>query len=331
MDTLLRLLLQEPRPDWTWTLDTARVEWTRGNALAMANSALLAYSDAAAVKRQLLARGFSSVIWCEPKVPPGDSQAYVAVRPEAVVVAFRGTEPTRREDWATDLAAAQETFEKLLGVPGLGRVHSGFATSLSSVLPDVLRALAEHDDEKRTLWITGHSLGAALAMLAAAFVSTLPTHPIAGVYTFGQPRVGDGGFAAAYGARLGGRTFRCVNDRDLVPHVPPKVLSGLERLLVSGTPKRLADLGAALQEVQREDRYEHVGQLRLLLPGGGLTSDPAQEAEREPAFLAQIPSLQTLAVELPRLLLRFPWLLKDHAPINPLTHDGYVDRLEALS
>jgi len=77
-------------------------------------------------------------------------------------------------------------------------------------------------------------------------------------------------------------------------------------------------------------RYEHAGQLRLLL-GGGLMSDrPQDEVAREPPFLAHAPTARTLFLDLARLLVASPELLKDHAPINPITHDGYVERIEGL-
>jgi triacylglycerol lipase len=331
MDPLLSLLRQRPRETWTWTLTASRTTWSRDNALALANCARLAYSDPPTVRRHLLGRGFQDVRWCDPRPPSAPTQAYAAIRNDAVVVAFRGTEPTQAADWLTDLDAAQAPFEKFLRFSGWGRVHSGFAAGLATVLPAVVHALAHHHDDARALWITGHSLGGALALLAAAFVASLEHHPIAGVVTFGQPRVGDAEFAARYRRALGGRTFRCVNDHDVVPHVPPRMLSGIERLLVSGTPPRLADLVGSLRRIQVDEGYEHCGQLRLLLPAGGITEDATEEQAREPTFLTSARSLRGLAVDLPRLLAQSPALLKDHSPINALTHDGYIDRLENLS
>jgi Lipase (class 3) len=75
----------------------------------------------------------------------------------------------------------------------------------------------------RPLYITGHSLGGALAMLFAYRWSN-PTIPIAGIYTFGQPRVGDAKFRRRYDVLLGARTFRVVNEEDIVPRVPGLLL-----------------------------------------------------------------------------------------------------------
>jgi len=61
-----------------------------------------------------------------------------------------------------------------------------------------------------------------------------------------------------------------------------------------------------------------------------LSSRLEDEQTREPAFLKDTPSARSLFFELPELLAQSPLLLKDHAPINNVTHDGYVDRLERL-
>jgi triacylglycerol lipase len=69
------------------------------------------------------------------------------------------------------------------------------------------------------LVVTGHSLGGALAVLAADILNA-QGFLIHSVYTFGQPRVGDATFAARYNMTLGQRTFRIVNSNDLVPRLP---------------------------------------------------------------------------------------------------------------
>jgi len=70
-----------------------------------------------------------------------------------------------------------------------------------------------------TLWITGHSLGGALAVLAAENLSAQGVE-IQGVYTYGQPRVGDSKFAKNFDLRMKNKTYRFVYDEDVVPRVP---------------------------------------------------------------------------------------------------------------
>ena len=69
------------------------------------------------------------------------------------------------------------------------------------------------------LYITGHSLGAALAVLAAPdFAAQTPfKQPV--VYTFAGPRAGDPLFALFYNGNIG-TSWRVVNTNDEAPKVP---------------------------------------------------------------------------------------------------------------
>lgn len=331
MDPILMLFGQHPRKDWRWTLKAAERAWSRDNALSLANCSLLAYSDEDEIIKQLKERQFDRVIPCNSDHHSTDTQAYVAARPDAMIVAFRGTEPTNLRDFAADFDAGQIPFETKFQFLGWGRVHEGWADGVAVVLRKVVEALKAHDDGTRSLWITGHSLGGALAMLTAAFLANVQKLPLAGVYTFGQPRVGDPVFRAHYDETLGDITFRCVNDRDPVPHVPPRELTKTERLLLKPSVRSIAELAEALiHHEESPDRYEHTGRLRLLLPNGGMSDKLADEAAKEPEFLARMRTARSLFLELPQLLIESPERLKDHAPINLITHDGYVERIEAL-
>jgi triacylglycerol lipase len=134
-----------------------------------------------------------------------DTRALVACDGGECVAAFRGTQDLR--NWLTDLDCA---FTRL----GNLRVHRGFYEALESVRKD-LEAEIERAHCQR-LWLTGHSLGGALAMLCAqAWEGT-----VEGVYTFGQPRVGDSAFCAHYDFTLKRRTFRVIHADDIVARVP---------------------------------------------------------------------------------------------------------------
>lgn len=77
-------------------------------------------------------------------------------------------------------------------------------------------------------------------------------------------------------------------------------------------------------------QYDHIGQLRLLLPQGSWTDDLAEEANRGPAFFKEDRDNPFATLNLVQLNLEAAARLKDHAPINPVTHDGYIERLERL-
>ena len=75
------------------------------------------------------------------------------------------------------------------------------------------------------IWVTGHSLGAALAPLASAWLAYYNIAPRQNVilYTFGSPRVGDYKYALQHD-QLVNNSWRVVNFDDVVPHLPPLIL-----------------------------------------------------------------------------------------------------------
>jgi triacylglycerol lipase len=196
----------------------------RASSFSLANAQLLGQAAAVAYDNADACRAWASLTGLNPETldffDQGHTQGFVVQGETAIVVAFRGTEPTVPMDWLSDLAASHETW----GHP-VGTVHKGFYEALrvvwgvtlgqSQVLPRRLRERGE-----RKVWVTGHSLGGALAELCAAQAFFVEHVPIQGVYTFGQPRVGDDAFARALNAALGSRIFRMVNDKDIVPRVP---------------------------------------------------------------------------------------------------------------
>jgi hypothetical protein len=186
------------------------------NAIRLAELSQLVYLRERYVRRQLDALGYPSARWIED--PETDTQVLVAGAADHAVVVFRGTAGGR--DILTDLMFRKVAFQAgPAGAPPVGRVHRGFAAALDSVWSRVLAA-AQDVGRDRPLFVGGHSLGAALAQLAAL---RLAGHgqPVAGVYTYGSPRVGDAAFRDAYDAALGERTFLHVNDEDVVTTVPP--------------------------------------------------------------------------------------------------------------
>ncbi|KAG2437137.1 hypothetical protein HYH02_011393 [Chlamydomonas schloesseri] len=84
-----------------------------------------------------------------------------------------------------------------------------------------------------TLWLTGHSLGGALATLSALDL-TIQGLTIGGVYTFGSPRVGDDRFRIMYEKTgLADVTWRFVHRNDAIPQVPPKGLGNFQHVVPS--------------------------------------------------------------------------------------------------
>jgi hypothetical protein len=126
--------------------------------------------------------------------------------PDFAVVVFRGTEQ-ELQDYVHDA-------DTLL-VPAFGNtacVHRGFKRALNSVWTSIDQALTSI---RCPIFFTGHSLGAALATLAAVRFAAQ------GVYAFGSPRVGN----ASLAARLRDvPVFRIAHGNDVVCTVPPEFL-----------------------------------------------------------------------------------------------------------
>ncbi len=144
------------------------------------------------------------------------TQALVVSNEVIVLVIFCGSEghdsAAAMRDWLTDAKIWP------LEVDGR-RIHRGFHQALESVWSDLDAAVQESLDGDRALWLTGHSLGAALANLAA-FRWSLEQVPVAGVYTFAAPKTGDAAFVASFQEELGTRSQQWSTILDPVPHVP---------------------------------------------------------------------------------------------------------------
>lgn len=159
-----------------------------------------------------------------------NTQAYILTNEEHIVVAFRGTEgPMSIEglkDWLlTDAVNLLIVPEGRLGTDliaaGVGaRFHQGFVNAIAEIWEPVFKAVkAEMDANERPLWLTGHSLGGALALLAGwLFIrKMIPVHQI---YTYGGPMVGNAAAIKAIDKEFKGKIFRCVNLPDPVPRLP---------------------------------------------------------------------------------------------------------------
>jgi len=160
----------------------------------------------------------------------GNTQAWVLQNDDHIVVAFRGTEsPTALEgikDWLlTDALNLLILPEGRLGVDlaaaGVGaRFHQGFVNAIADIWDPVLESTkAAREAKDRPLWVTGHSLGGSLAVLAGWLFlrNTVNVHQI---YTFGGPMVGNEDAAKALDSKFDGRVFRYVNLLDPVPCLP---------------------------------------------------------------------------------------------------------------
>ncbi len=133
------------------------------------------------------------------------------------VIALRGTQT--ETEWFGNISSRQVGFRTR--EPQYGRVHRGFQLAYEKIITQIRRTLPQLNPEL-PLYVTGHSLGGAVAVLTAAdlaFDNSFPRNQT-WVYTYASPRVGDPTFVQVYNDLLP-NTFRVVNLADTVPITPP--------------------------------------------------------------------------------------------------------------
>lgn len=194
-----------------------------------------------------------------------DTQGFVATHHgehgvDMAIVSFRGTQQTR--DWITNLNLTKEPVDKRIQGRAqlVGHVHSGFNQAFRSVeiqIRDHLRDL-----RNVPLYITGHSLGGALAILATWY---LHSDTLAACYTFGSPRVGDTGLMNHFRTPI----YRIVNGADPVPFVPPSmytvgIFESILRRLAKAIPVFGTQIDRAVHRVAAKQGFRHYGFQRYL-------------------------------------------------------------------
>ena len=195
------------------------------------------------------------------------TQAILVENKEFLALAFRGTEATSMKDISADMDAELTPAEEG------GRVNGGFDRAFSVVHTDIQETLDKASYAKKPLLITGHSLGGALATIAARRL----THKggIAACYTYGAPRVGNIEWVAGIKTPI----YRIVNAIDGVTMIPP---GSSTVALLSDISSLIPVFGGPIQKTITENfsDYMHAGDMRYLT---NCTSDDYQEVRLLPA------------------------------------------------
>jgi len=253
------------------------------NAWWLMDAAFLSYSDEATITRELQKTGAVAVRCFGGK---RSTQCYVASIDDWIVLAFRGTQVDdfwqSVLDWTIDAR-----FVPVRDVHG-DWVHEGFKSALDDVWRDVSNHIRTLQTQKRRpLWICGHSLGAALATMAANRCADERALGFTGLYTYGSPRVGDRNFGKEIQPPV---VFRFQHDSDVVTQVP---------------------LGLV---------FRHIGALQFIDGSGHLHANVSEMgqlllrmgAPMSPAVAHSLSGiLRTSGADAP-----IPGFLADHAPIN---------------
>jgi len=204
-------------------------EFSLVRAWWFAEAALLAYADPPFAVGQFRQAGLS--IDGDTLVSAGSTQAYIAYNDDMIVVVFRGTEVAKAGTDKTPRQLLENSFRDIMAdikilpkaaIPR-GTAHRGFVSGWTAVSATILGRIRFLKEKRpaRTVWFTGHSLGAALAILAAAEYGNAD-----GLYTYGSPPVGDAEFTATVTCPA----FRFVHNNDAVAHAPLAYLHvGIEK------------------------------------------------------------------------------------------------------
>jgi len=146
--------------------------------------------------------------------------AFVGYTNTEIVVSIRGTVLTSIKNWIKDL---DFFITPLPYAPSGVKVHQGFLSTWTDlkgqVLPLITQALTTSG--LSNVVVTGHSLGGAVANLAAVDIwNTFHTRSTISLWTYGSPRVGNSEWVS-YFDDFTMYSIRMVNNEDIVPHLPP--------------------------------------------------------------------------------------------------------------
>lgn len=172
------------------------------NALHLANLSQLAYNTEDVVKEKC---GYKNVKFFDKF----GAQCYGFENSDHIVLSFRGTEPTTTNDIKADLNIFHgRDYEGIQE----GRVHTGFRDEVDTLWSDITEWLSR--SKNKQIYTCGHSLGGAMSCIAASRLKGYIC------YNYGCPRVGTGKWKKA--AEKNNVFYRFVNDRDIVPRIPPR-------------------------------------------------------------------------------------------------------------
>lgn len=181
------------------------------------------------------------------------TQAILLEDDNYIFLGFRGTEPTSMKDIKSDINAITIPCESG------GQIHTGFSEAFNQVFVDIQKTLDNGKYKEKPLFITGHSLGGALATIAAK--KLIHKGGIAACYTFGSPRVGN----IEWISNIKTPMYRVVNAMDPVTMVPPNstTIGILIKLF-----KYFPYVGGYISKLlhSKFNGYIHTGDMRYLTP-----------------------------------------------------------------
>jgi predicted lipase len=145
---------------------------------------------------------------------------FVLSSSENNIIVFRGTQT--KVEWINNFTALQKDYNDPNSGQYFGKIHEGFIKNYLRIVAPIPKSIAEKLDPTIPCYITGHSLGASLATLAALDIAlhVPPLKEQIQLYTYASPRVGNPTFAKLH-AQYIPNSYRVVNLADIIPFMPP--------------------------------------------------------------------------------------------------------------
>lgn len=179
----------------------------KARSLLFARLSAIAYSDLKEAKAAARKLEFNSIEFYDVN----GAQAYRFMNKYDCIIACRGTQPNEFNDIKADLQSIPVMAETV------SRVHKGFKAEVDELWPAICEDLNRKQNNSKTLWFCGHSLGAGMAtIMSSRCLHNLFLKDPVELYTFGSPRVG----FKKYCNSLGVIHHRFVNNNDIVTRVP---------------------------------------------------------------------------------------------------------------
>jgi len=212
------------------------------NAWWLSEAATLVYADPDFVRTKFRKAGLENLVFFDKD----STQCFVVSNKKFAFVVFRGSEIWKKREKFDPAKVFADLLTdvdiRLVKWESGGKVHRGFKSALDEVWEELVLLIEKLHRRGLKIWFGGHSLGAALATLAA---DRCPF--TTGVYTIGSPRVGDRDFRNQYQVQA---AYRIVNNSDIVTRVPPSKY------------------------------YRHVGEIRFIDGRGGVHDRPVEAKRR---------------------------------------------------
>jgi len=149
-----------------------------------------------------------------------DTECLILSNEKQIVISFSGSESLN--DWLTNFS-----FKLVEGVVVPGKIHLGFRNALIYILFSIASYISELDPfNKKEIWITGHSLGAALSKLLIPILIDNNKN-IIGIYSFGSPKIGDKNFINYFDDLIQKNNiifYNVINYGDLISYIPLNIL-----------------------------------------------------------------------------------------------------------